>query len=38
MAIKMSYENDKLVQLVNDKHELWIREKDDGNLVVEFCY
>ena len=38
MSIKIAYENEKMVQVTNEKHEIWIKEKDDGNLIVEFSY
>jgi len=36
--MKIAYENEKLVQVTTEQHELWIKENDEGRLIVEFMY
>jgi len=38
MSLKVAYENPKLIQITNDEHEIWIREKDDKKIIVEYEY
>lgn len=38
MALKVAIENPSLIQITTSNHEIWIREKDDGKIIVEYEY
>ena len=38
MGMKVAYENPNLIQITTKEHEIWIRERDDGKIIVEYEY